>query len=98
MSDVFCLTNTWVEDTEIPLHKGNCLVVYSDEGPLGPCGQSMDTTCPHTYIHWFPDEAAMRRHLSKIDSIGRKGVRARIQYVVIGDGGSGQMQFHRHKD
>ena len=97
MLEQFCLTDEWVQDSQITLCKGNCLVVYSDTGPLGPCGQSMSITCPHTYLYWFPDEDTMRRKLL-VGTIGRKGSRPRIEYAVIGDHGTGQMQLFVYGD
>ena len=87
----YCLTYDMVDhNCAIPLRRGNCIVVYSDKGPLGPCGQSMCTTCPHTYLYWFPDEDTMKAKLND-GTIGRRGSRPRIEYVVIGDYGTGQM-------
>jgi len=97
MLEQFDLTDTWVQDSQITLRKGNCLVVYSDTGPLGPCGQSMSITCPHTYLYWFPDEDTMRRKVSA-GTIGRKGSRPRIEYAVVGDHGTGQMQLFVYSD
>lgn len=44
----------------LTLKPGMYWALYLDDGPGGPCGQSMRTTCPHTVLHVWPDEAAMR--------------------------------------
>jgi len=38
-------------------------VVYSDEGPNGPCGQSCITTSPHCSVYLFFSEEAMQQWL-----------------------------------
>ena len=89
----YCLTDDMTDhDCAIPLRSGNCLVMYSDKGPSGLCGQSVSITCPHTYLYWFPDEDTMRAKLAS-GTIGRRGSQPRIEYVVIGDHGTGQMWF-----
>lgn len=45
---------------QIELKPGMAWVLYSDNGPGGPCGQGMRTTCPHTYLMTWPNEDAMR--------------------------------------
>jgi len=40
-------------------------ILYRDNGPGGPCGQSCSATCSHSILALFPDEDAMRTALER---------------------------------
>lgn len=56
------------------------LVIYTDKGPTGMCGQSMSTTCPHTHIHIFDSEQQFKD--SDVE-IGRRGSKQEIRMFDI---------------
>jgi hypothetical protein len=62
---------------------GTAWVLYSDDGPSGPCGQCMSTTCPWTILYVFKNEDEMREAVK--GEIGRKGRKAKTIYGIIGD-------------
>jgi hypothetical protein len=72
---------------------GWCL--YSDEGPSGVCGQSMDTTCPHAYLSVWPNEDAMRAAM-EARSPGRRGKRERVMWGVVGEWTTGKFTVTVH--
>lgn len=81
---------------EVRLRPAMVLVVVMDDGPRGPCGQSMNVTCPHTTIHIFPDEAYMRDFFSAGGT--REGIRERARYCFIGEHSApGVMNLIRHE-
>jgi len=79
------LNDFHVQPFSLTLKPGMAIAVISDDGPVGPCGQSMSITCPHTVIAVAPDEDSLKEWLSKGT---RKGLRERTQYCVIGSHGS----------
>lgn len=75
---------------------GSVLVIYTDDGPSGPCGQSMKTTCEHTRVYRFSSESRFRGFVgskSLIDVFGRKGKKAKVSIVVIGEWSTGYFEF-----
>lgn len=54
---------TYGQGVSVNLKPGMGWALYSDDGPGGPCGQSMRTTCPHTVLMTWPNETAMREAL-----------------------------------
>lgn len=74
------------------------MVVYTDHGPGGLCGQSMSITCPHAYVSIFDsyDEAktAIEANGGKI---GRGGLRRNIVQGEI-NGGPIRLFDHRPAD
>lgn len=63
---------------------GMAWALYSDDGPSGPCGQSMSITCPWSILYVFKDEDELREAI-KNESIGRKGRAWKVKQGVIGD-------------
>jgi hypothetical protein len=47
-------------------------VAYSDKGPSGPCGQSVECTRSHHDLYIFDDEVSARDFISKVDDMMRK--------------------------
>jgi hypothetical protein len=74
------------ENLTIELKAGMAWALYSDDGPGGPCGQSMRTTCSHSVLHIWQAESAMREALAS--GIGRNK-KSRIMCGVVGDWTSG---------
>ncbi len=66
----------------LELSPGNVIAIFTDEGPDGPCGQSMSITCPHAVIHWFMDEEAFREWVKEQGPM--RGRQARLRYAVLG--------------
>lgn len=48
------------------------MIDLTDQGPNGPCGQSMSMTCPKCAVHVFHDESAMRKFLEGRPFYGKK--------------------------
>jgi hypothetical protein len=61
----FDLDQMYGESTAVHFAPGTAWLLYSDAGPGGPCGQGMRTTCPHTYLMTWPNEAAMRQAMQQ---------------------------------
>lgn len=80
----YYLDSTWFTNNKIELNIGNVLVVYTDDGPRGICGQSMSVTAPHTYIFIYKDEKSFLDDSTK-GKIGRQGKNWAIRHVVIGE-------------
>ena len=72
------------QPVSITFKPGMAWALYSDEGPTGPCGQSMQITCPHSLLIVWDSEEAMREALRE-QAIGRKGKKQRLQWGVVGD-------------
>ena len=70
----------------VRLKAGMAWALYSDTGPEGPCGQSMRTTCAHSYLHVWNTEHEMRAAMDR--GVGRNS-KARIMCGVVGDWTSG---------
>ena len=56
-------------------------LVYTDEGPGGPCGQGMHTTSAWTRVYVFDDEDAARSWLEKQP----KTTRRRVRWAMVGN-------------
>lgn len=82
MTEQYFLDQSWFTNQNIQLNIGNVLVVYTDDGPSGICGQSMNITAPHTYILIYENEDKFR---ADKDNIGRRGKNSKIRFVVIGE-------------
>ena len=74
---------------------GTAIVVYSDDGPSGPCGQGMETTCPHTAIHVFENEELMRSFCESHE--WRNGKNWSVHAMVVGEFHSTGMSLTIHK-
>lgn len=72
---------TYGHGVTVDLQPGMAWALYADDGPGGPCGQSMRTTCPHSVLHVWPNEDAMRAALAD-GHIGRNK-KARVIYGVV---------------
>ena len=57
------IDQTYGETASVELRPGMGWALYSDDGPGGPCGQGMRTTCPHTVLMTWPDESSMKESL-----------------------------------
>ena len=77
------MSNTPPIDLTTP---GTAVQIYRDDGPSGPCGQSMSTTCSHTALHVFRSEYEMRLFLEAHKF--RNGKRHSLHYLVVGEGGT----------
>ena len=82
MSEQYFLDSTWFTNNSLQLNIGNVLVIYTDDGPNGPCGQSCSVTAPHTYIYLYKTEDDFRKDKK---NIGRQGKNATIRFAVIGE-------------
>ena len=77
---------------ELPtLKPGMCIVLWTDKGPGGPCGQSMSITCPWAGILIFPDYDTMKSHLDA--GCGRRGSRRDMRWFQVGDSGTGRLHI-----
>jgi hypothetical protein len=81
---------------DLRLENGMGWCLYSDEGPSGVCGQSMDTTCSHTYLAIWPNENAMRAEMES-GKTGRGGKRGRVMWGVVGEWATGKFTVSVHK-
>lgn len=73
---------TYGRGVTIDLKPGTAWMLYMDDGPGGPCGQSMRTTCPHGVLHVWPNEDAMRAAMAASGSVGRNK-KAKVMYGVV---------------
>lgn len=64
----------------LELKPGTAFALYVDQGPSGPCGQSMDTTCPWAQLHLFDTYEELKEA-----KIGRKGVKAHVIFGIVGE-------------
>jgi hypothetical protein len=88
------LINTWCHDVNLKIKPGNVIAVYTDDGPIGICGQSCSITSPHTYIFLFNSEEDFRQSYTN-NKIGRNGKNRKIRYTIVGDSGSeGQFKIY----
>jgi len=83
----------WSSDMTRP---GTAILAYTDQGPNGPCAQSMSVTCPKLAIHVFPHEDAMRSWCEENQSSLTSGKRAEVRYLIVGEGGSLGMSLNVH--
>ena len=73
-------------ETRVDIQRpGTAIMVYTDEGPNGPCGQSMSVTCPHMAVHVFRSETAMREFVDANPNWSRNGKRAKLWWVIVGE-------------
>jgi hypothetical protein len=56
-------SQTHGEGIKIDLPPGAGWVLYADNGPGGPCGQSRSITCPHGLLMAFPNGDTMRQYM-----------------------------------
>lgn len=88
----------WYETEPFPLPAltpGMCVVLWTDKGPGGPCGQTMSTTCPWAGLAIFPDEVTARETLAAHPP--RRGRQFDIRYIIVGEGGDGQFSIGVHE-
>jgi len=73
-------------EKEIVITDGMAWILYTDQGPSGPCGQLMSITCPHTVLRLWSSEDAMFKELNgrEMMSLFRRGVRQTVDWGVIG--------------
>ena len=74
------LDYTYGEGVAIELKPGMGWAIYSDNGPGGPCGQSMRTTMPHITLFTWPDENLMLEYLKNAKWRNKKHV---LVYGVV---------------
>ena len=77
---------------------GTAILVYTDEGPRRPCGQSVSVTCPKTAVHVFESEEAMRHYMDANADWGQSSKRPRFDYMVVEEGQMGGMSLHVHQE
>ncbi len=75
-----------VDQLTLCLKIGMAWALYADDGPQGPCGQSMRTMCSHSMLHVWDTEAEMREAMNR--GIGRNS-KARVMCGVVGEWTSG---------
>lgn len=80
----------------IQLEDGMGWCLYSDEGPGGISGQSIDITCPHAYLSVWPNESSMRAAMES-KSFGRRGKRERVMWGVVGQWTTGKFSITVHR-
>lgn len=78
----YYLDSAWFTDMSLNLKTGNVLAIYTDDGPLGICGQSMMITAPHTYLFLFNSYSDFQKEYHKL---GRNGKNAKVRWVEIGN-------------
>lgn len=82
MAELYELDRTYGKGVNVHLKPGMAWILYTDNGPGGPCGQSMRTTCPHSVLHVFPSETEMRAYAEEGVGRNKKG---RVEYGVVDD-------------
>ena len=82
---VYSLTEPHSAELTITLKPGMAWMIYTDRGPAGMHGQTLDATCPHSAFAVFETEEAMRQFVAGL----QRGRGVNLQYGVIGvpDGG-----------
>lgn len=80
MTGHYDLDRTYGKEVNLCLKPGMGWILYTDNGPGGPCGQTMRVTCPHSVLHVFPDEDSMRAYAEEGVGRNRKG---RVEYGVV---------------
>lgn len=78
------------------LKPGMCVVLYTDKGPGGPCGQSVDITCPHASVLIFPNYETMQQYTDGRPF--RLGTKADIRWFEVGSHGTGRLSINVHPD
>lgn len=70
--------------TDFPfgLARGMAWCLYCDDGPDGPCGQSIWTTCPHASLMIWSNEDAMR---SDLEGHKWRNKKHRLMFGVVGE-------------
>ena len=79
------------------LTNGMVVVLYTDQGPTGICGQAMSITCPHGHLVIFPNWELARNFLNNKGSF-RNGKREDIRWFEIGEQGTGQFWISVHEE
>lgn len=74
------LDNTLGQSISITLEPGMVWCLYTDNGPGGPCGQSMRITCNHAFLSIFPSMQDFEK--AKEAGIGRNK-KAYIMWGVV---------------
>jgi hypothetical protein len=88
---------TYGKPISVDLKPGTAWAIYMDDGPGGPCGQSMRTTCPHAILCTWPNEDAMREAM-KDKNFGRNK-KAKVMFGVIDSWSSpGVLTLAIHKE
>jgi hypothetical protein len=65
------------------------IAIYSDEGPIGPCGQSCFVTSGHVHVHLFDDDSDFRQYVidkgggSIEKAIGRVGCKQTVEVYEV---------------
>jgi len=77
---MICLKNTYGKGFD-SLKPGNGWILVTDDGPTGICGQSMETTSPHSVLMLFENEEKMREHLK--NKVYRNGSNERVVSGVV---------------
>lgn len=75
---------------------GTTLLIYTDEGPKGPCAQSVSVTCSKTAVHVFRDESAMRAWAKEHEDALTAGKRSQVRFLIVGDGQTIGTSFEVH--
>ena len=75
------IDQTYGEGVRLDLKPGMAWILYTDNGPGGPCGQSMRTTCPHSTLYLYSSEMRMREAIDEGSFIRNK--KHRIQFGVV---------------
>ena len=86
MKQRFDLQRPYSGGLTLTLKPGMAWLIYTDRGPVGPCGQSMSTTCDHSVFAVFESEDQLREY---VQSWVRHGKAWNLQYGVIGEWSTG---------
>jgi len=78
--------NTNGAGVRIDLRPGMAWVLYSDDGPAGPCAQSVRAMSPKTVLFTFPDEETMRAAMAEKEVRGKL---SRLMWGVVDEYTSG---------
>lgn len=96
MAEIYELDRTYGKDVHVHLKPGMAWVLYTDNGPGGPCGQTMRVTCPHSVLHVFQNEDEMRAYAKEGLGRNKKG---RVEYGVVDEwSASGVFQVVIHEE
>lgn len=74
------LDNTYGKGVTIELRPGMGFFLYTDGGPGGICGQSMDITCPHANLFTFDCEESLNKFVENFKGRNKK---CRIWFGVV---------------
>lgn len=73
----------------LTIKPGMAWAIWTDKGPSGPCGQSMNTTMPHGGIMFFGNIDTLNAYFR--EHKGRKGVQTNLLWGEVGDWGTGNV-------